>query len=177
MYATNTLRVFVRNEQQRRNQKDTLDRRSQAIDRHAIELNEREAEIRRREMELSRRERDLSQRERGLNADAIRATVESNIGTGGRMLLGEKSNATRRTPAAVQTLADQIVHAGRVRRGEVELQSPAPMSEAAQAILHAGAVRRGEVAEQTNNGNKPRALSLANQIIMAGKIRRGEVKA
>jgi hypothetical protein len=173
---------FHRTEQQRRNVADTLDRRSQAIDRRSIELNEREAEISRRSMELDRRERDLDARERELNAEAITATVRENIADGGRRLLGQQTNGTR-TPAQAQSLADQIVRSGAIRRGEIEAAEPAlPTDPLARAIVEAGMIRRGELLETSvrpskKPGSQKSQLSLADQIILAGKIRRGEVEA
>lgn len=78
----------------------------------------------------------------------------------------------RPAPEPTSTLAEQIIRAGKLARGEIPmpLSDPPPNSTAA-AILRAGAKRRGELPEPEDNSP---ASEKAKLIILAGKRRRGE---
>ena len=73
---------------------------------------------------------------------------------------------TERSVPPVSSLAEAIINAGKVRRGEVE--PPSRATGTAAAILSAAAKRDHLINEE------PPPDSLAGQILAAGRKRRGE---
>jgi hypothetical protein len=124
--------------------------RQERLDRYEERLAERERAV-------SRREKLLDQKEQPTASTAPAPSL---------------LRATDRPPVGNLSLADQIIRAGQIRRGEITKQSSLPEGLAGD-ILRAGMKARGELIED----HEPSTLAerTAALIIEAGRRRRGEI--
>ncbi|MGO9049743.1 MAG: hypothetical protein ACLP19_05860 [Xanthobacteraceae bacterium] len=110
----------------------------------AAELSERERAAARKEEELARREARVAKAEADLRAPG---TVEVKFTDDGPPLTSKYLSPSERYPqqteAQIKAAADAIILAGKMRRGEVELELPTDPT--ARAIVEAGMRRRGEI--------------------------------
>lgn len=184
------------------------------LDNRELQLSERENKLRQREAQLNQREAALKARETAQSQRESRAlseTVEHRLEQSRALLHGEPL-AQANTPTVAPTgtitdpvaLAQQILAAGRIRRGEAAASVPLPTNPTARAVVLAGMARRCEIGdaelladkiagplirattarEQTNTPSQSvpspavqDPKKLAADIVRAGAVRRGEISA
>jgi hypothetical protein len=155
------------------------------IDRETAALAEAWTNLRRAEERAAAREHALAARERAQGEREGRALQEvvSERLEHGRQLLNAPADSGKditkplssfAEDRARRALADQIIRAGQIRRGEIEAE-PLPADATARAIVLAGRSRRGEIADDDPRQPQTERERLAAAIIEAGKRRRGEL--
>lgn len=75
---------------------------------------------------------------------------------------------------SAMTLAQKILHAGQLRRGEISNVPPLDPNSTAAKILAAGRLRRGEETEQDQAEQTEKLSPTARAILNAGRRRRNE---
>lgn len=139
-------------------------------------LGDREAALQRREREQDRRESVSLQEHVAETLKAGRAVLFDGDG------ITEGAALDQPFTAAHRQMADQIIRAGQLRRGEVTNESSLPTDKTARAIVLAGMQARGEICSDEpppgatgDDDLTAQRRATAAAIVKAGKRRRAEI--